>query len=590
MREQGCRKSLAPGIVRGEQMKKVRMLLRVSSNQQLEADGDLSVQRQLVKEYVQKNPEWLLDEKEYFEGSNSGYSNTVAERDVLQEALVDAKKGKYDILVAYKDDRIGRRMWEIGNYIMQLKSCGVDIFTVTDGCISPEIDDAMGQIMLALRYGNAQKSSSDTGKRVKDTAQKLVQRGKFMGGAAPYGYRLEHSGEISKHGRALQHLVIVEEQATVVQYIYELSLNKEYGSTKIAKILNEDMTYRKMAPNDYWKSGTITSILTNPIYAGYTAYKRREKQNGTIRRLDSKEWIVAQEQNKEIAIIDEEVWNKVQKRRKLRGNCYRKNQENETVRVMARNTGVLPLIDVLYCGYCGQKMTNGSRYNYWTIKETGERKSKKVEAYKCQGVWQGIPHPKTSILRADYIEPIVFKTLAKYIGKLQEQEDMFQQISDNHAKERKSKQQELKKEENILEEIRKKIRVLEDKIPNAITGDYILSLEKIVELIEREKQKEKEQRKLVLTREEELKNMTISIQEWEELKKNIPTWQDIFLNADATVKHVLVNKLIERIEIKDNDISVRFKINLNEFLAKQQSDSTQNQDISNKNIILNTIL
>ena len=65
----------------------------------------------------------------------------------------------------------------------------------------------MGQMMLALRYGNAQKSSADTGMRVKDTARKLVQSGKFMGGKAPYGYALEHSGKISKHGRALKHLV-----------------------------------------------------------------------------------------------------------------------------------------------------------------------------------------------------------------------------------------------------------------------------------------------------------------------------------------------------------------------------------------------
>ena len=48
-------------------MKRVRMLLRVSSNQQLEADGDLRVQRQLVKEYAEKQPGWQLDEKEYFE-------------------------------------------------------------------------------------------------------------------------------------------------------------------------------------------------------------------------------------------------------------------------------------------------------------------------------------------------------------------------------------------------------------------------------------------------------------------------------------------------------------------------------------------
>ena len=82
-------------------MKKVRILLRVSSNQQLEADGDLSVQRQLVTEYIQQHPDWKLDAKEYFEGSNSGYQNAATDRDVLQEALEDARKKEYDILVEY---------------------------------------------------------------------------------------------------------------------------------------------------------------------------------------------------------------------------------------------------------------------------------------------------------------------------------------------------------------------------------------------------------------------------------------------------------------------------------------------------------
>ena len=58
-------------------MKRVRILLRVSSNQQLDADGDLSVQRQIVQEYVAKHENWKLDTKEYFEGSNSGYKNSV---------------------------------------------------------------------------------------------------------------------------------------------------------------------------------------------------------------------------------------------------------------------------------------------------------------------------------------------------------------------------------------------------------------------------------------------------------------------------------------------------------------------------------
>ena len=56
----------------------------------------------------------------------------------------------------------------------------------------------MGQMILALRYANAQKSSSDTAQRVKDTAIELVKRGKYAGGNVPYGYRLVESGEISK--------------------------------------------------------------------------------------------------------------------------------------------------------------------------------------------------------------------------------------------------------------------------------------------------------------------------------------------------------------------------------------------------------
>lgn len=572
-------------------MKKARILLRVSSNQQLEADGDLGVQRQLVKEYIFKNPGWILDEKEYFEGSNSGYSNAVEDRDVLQEALEDAKKGEYNILVAYKDDRIGRRMWEIGSYVMTMKSWNVDIYTVTDGCISPGSDDVMGQMMLALRYGNAQKSSSDTGKRVKDTAQKLVQRGKYMGGFAPYGYRLELSGEISKHGRALHHLVIAEEQAEAVRYIFALSLNKEYGSVKIAKVLNRDTKYRKLAPRDVWKSGTITSILTNPIYAGYAAYKRREKQNGRIKRLESKEWVMAQEQNQEITLVAPEIWNKVQERRQMRRKNFQVKEENEAARVLAQNTGALPLLDVLYCGYCRKKMTNGSRYSYWTVKRTGERRAKKTAAYKCQGDCQGIPHPKTFVLNADQIEPIVFEVLAESIGLLQKKEDVFQHIIENHAKERKYKEGEVQKEKNKLHEIQKKIRILEEKIPDAMTGEYPVSLEKLMQLVRQEEEKEKAQSRYVLELTKSLKKMTVSAKEWEKLKKHIPTWQEVFLKADADVKRVLVNKLIDRIEVKSNDadkyITIRFKVSLSEFL--NQSVKTLVPNEQNRNLILDEL-
>lgn len=549
-------------------MKRVRMLLRVSSNQQLEADGDLSVQRQLVLDYIEKRSDWKLDEKEYFEGSNSGYKNSVADRDVLQDALQDARNKEYDILVAYKDDRIGRRMWEIGAYVMSLKNCGVDIYTVKDGCISPESDDIMGQMVLALRYGNAQKSSSDTGMRVKDTAKKLVQRGKFMGGKAPYGYTLELSGEISKHGRALKHLVIDEKKAEVVIYIYNLAVQKEYGSVKIAKILNSHDQYKNEAPNDVWKAGTIASILTNPIYAGYTAYNRRTRSDGKYHKIGSDDWIIAEESNPEIAIITTDIWNRAQDMRKKRADGIAKKEEHRpyNINVIKNNTGTLALIDVLYCGYCGRKMTNGSRYNYWKIKSTGERRSGKVGLYKCQDMWSGTVHPGRGFYRADRIEPIVFSAISEYIGKLQENENVFQEIEVNKQAEKRRMNSELDKDRQELAKIQKKIDVMEENIPQAMTGEYPLSLEDLVRLIDKQKDMYRKQQEIIKQKEKKMENMDVSITEWDYLKKQIPTWQQVFLEADAHTKRVLVDKLIERIDVKEEQITIRFRIRLEDFI------------------------
>lgn len=553
-----------------EKLLRVRMLLRVSSNQQLDEGGDLVTQRKIVEEYIKKNPDWMLDDKEYFEGGVSGYKNSVADRDALQEAYQDAKNQEYDILVVYKDDRLGRRMWEIGGYIMSLKSLGIDIYTVKDGCISPETDDVMGQIMLALRYGNAQKSSLDTSMRVKDTAKKLAEQGKFMGGKAPYGYILQHSGEISKHGRALKHLVICPEQAEVVQHIYDLSLTKEYGSAKIACTLNTNEQYRRLAPNDVWKGGTITSILTNPIYCGYTTYNRRERLNGRTRNLDSSEWILSIKPNPDIIIIDEDIWTKVQRKREQRRKKYTKSLNNQDVTVISRNDGMLSLVDVLHCGYCGCKMVNGSRYNYWTIKDTGERRSSKIPIYKCQNAWQGVPHDKTKQFRADKIEPIIYGAIADYISRLLENENIFEEITENHNKEKQIQERNLSIEQKKLEKIQHSIHVMEEHIPDAMTGEYPLSLDDLVRNINTQKEKEQKQLTVVQQKEVDLQNSIVTSSDWEEIKSNIPSWREIFLHADTPTKRVLVNKLIERIDITRERMVVHFKISLDEFLPKSR--------------------
>lgn len=455
---------------------------------------------------------------------------------------------------------------------MSLKNLGVDVYTVKDGILSANPDDITAQMMLTMRYAMAQKSSADTGMRVKDTAKKLVVQGKFMGGKPPYGYTLQHSGEISKHGRALKALVIIPEQAEVVRTIYDLSLAKEYGSAKIAHVLNSNEQYRRLAPNDVWKSGTITSILTNPIYCGYTTYNRRERLNGRTRSLDRNEWILSTKPNPDIAIIDEDTWTKVQQKREQRRRKYTKSADNQDVTVISRNDGMLSLVDVLHCGYCGCKMVNGSKYNYWTIKDTGERRTSKIPIYKCQNAWQGVPHDKTKQFRADKIEPIVYQALAEYIDHLLKNEDILEEITNNNHAEKQRRNQDFLAEQKKLEKIQRGIAVMEEHIPDAMTGEYPLTLDDLVRNIDTRWEKEQKQLAVVQQKETDLQNSTVTSGDWEHIKSSIPTWHELFLYADTATKRVLVNKLIERIEITKERIVVHFKISLDEFLPQYRMD------------------
>ena len=379
-----------------------------------------------------------------------------------------------------------------------------------------------------------------------------------MGGAAPYGYELVLSGELSKHGRALHTLKIVPRQAETVKHIYSLSLNQEYGSVKIANILNEDPCYRQLAPRDVWKAGTITSILTNPVYAGYTAYKRRERINGTYHRLDQSDWIRAEAPNEEIRIIEEDIWNRVQEKRKRRSDRYQKKREDQAVSVIRRNDGMLPLIDMSYCGYCGGKLTNGSRYHYWTIKGTGERRSSRTPMYRCRNGDGRADHP-TALFHADRMEDAVFQCLGECIGRLLEHDDAAAAVFEKQKIRKKIAEAEWKKEEEILRRLRKGIEVMEGKIPDAIAGRCGFTAEELAEAVRSQRKKVLEQEQAVQRSRERRNKLVENAEKREAIRKAIPPWNQIFQEANPDTKRVLVQRLVERIQVTREQIRIRFK-------------------------------
>ena len=220
-------------------------------------------------------------------------------------------------------------------------------------------------------------------------------------------------------------------------------------------------------------------------------------------------------------------------------------------------------------------MTNGSKYNYWTIKSTGERRTSKTPIYRCQAVREGELHaPVSAQYKAEEIEQIVFEQISTYISSLQDNVNAFKEIKEINAEKQRAKEVEIQKDTQELHKIQSGIDIMEEKLPLAITGDYVLTLEELASAIRKQKEKLALCKEKIEQKEEQLKQIGIDYGEWKELEKNIPTWKEIFYHADVPTKRVLVNKLIEKISITDEQIVITFKINLDDFLKRRTiSDS-----------------
>ena len=97
---------------------------------------------------------------------------------------------------------------------------------------------------------------------------------------------------------------------------------------------------------------------------------------------------------------------------------------------------------------------------------------------------------------------------------------------------------------------------------------------------------------MIAEKQKELDGADVSFNEWDSLRMQIPTWKDVFLNADNPTKRVLVNKLIEKISVKEDEVVIRFKININEIRSKAlkrfESIVPENK-LEDKSVILDSL-
>ena len=261
---------------------------RVSTDKEDQLNS-LEAQKKFFYEYTNRTGDNLV--KLYADEGISG-TKTKNRKQFLQ-MISDAENGLFQMVVVKDISRFSRNTVDLLQSIRKLKSFGIETQFLTTSMTS------MGnsEFVLTLFAALAQEESANTSKRVKFGKKINAEKGRVPNIA--YGY--------NKIKGDYFNLTINHEEALVVKQIYDLYLNKGFGTAKIANALNEQGIKTKRGYS--WTQNAVRRILTNELYTGKIINGKEEISDfltGNRAKISKENWLISL--RPELKIIDEETF------------------------------------------------------------------------------------------------------------------------------------------------------------------------------------------------------------------------------------------------------------------------------------------
>ncbi len=339
---------------------RVYCLYRVSTDKQVDYDdksqADIPMQRKACHRFAEEKG-WTIVHEEQEDGV-SGHKVRAENRDKLQIIKEHAKQGKFDILLVFMFDRIGRIADETPFVVEWFVKNGVRVWSTQEG--EQRFDNHTDKLTNYIRFWQADGESEKTSIRTKTALGQLVEDGGFKGGSAPYGYDLVKSGRFNKKKHELYTLAVNEAEATVVRIVFDKYVHEGYGAQRIATYLN-NQGYRARTGKK-WHHATIRGIICNLTYTG------------VLRSGESRSPV-----QPHLQLISPELFEAAQHIRTSRANAA------EPERTVPRNiAGNSLLSGNVFCGHCGARLTLTTNGKAYPCKDDPSRVVKRVR-YICYG-------------------------------------------------------------------------------------------------------------------------------------------------------------------------------------------------------------
>lgn len=317
---------------------KVYIYTRVSTAVQV--DGySLDAQKSRMKAYAEFNDFEIVGE--YEDAGKSGKS--IEGRLEFNRMMEDIKSGKDGVsyVLVFKLSRFGRNAADVLSTLQVMQDFDVNLICVEDGIDSSK--DA-GKLMISVLSAVAEIERENIRVQTMEGRIQKAREGKWNGGFAPYGYKLEKGM-----------LYINEEEAEAIRIIFDQYVHTDIGANGLAKYLANhgiNKIQRQNGKNPLFDAALIRRILKNPVYCGKIAYGRRrtEKVHGTrndYRLVEQENYLLVDGLHE--AIVSEGLWHEAQVKLLAQAKKYEKVNNGKDNKVHL-------LTGLLKCPICGAGM------------------------------------------------------------------------------------------------------------------------------------------------------------------------------------------------------------------------------------------
>lgn len=312
-----------------------------------EESESIQNQRMILDSYADEQGWQVYDH--YIDEDWSGSDRS---RPEFHRMINDAEAGKFDIVLVKTQSRFARDSKYIEDYIHNLfKDMGIRFVSIVDNIDTSKTGSKLNSRVHAIFDEEQLDLLSSNIRRSFDEKSK---QGQFFGSMPPYGYKKDPNNK--------NHLVIDKEAAKIVRMIFEMVAS---GCTymHIAKRLNDmgclipseykkqhgyhvDKMYNSHIKLGKWTRDMVRAFITNEVYRGTIVNHKSTVVNFRTKKKRNlpKECRIKVE-NMHEAIIDDELWDKVQQIKRSR------RRSGNGVNGIKH-----PLSSKIFCGVCGAKM------------------------------------------------------------------------------------------------------------------------------------------------------------------------------------------------------------------------------------------